>query len=88
MISLKNFGIFAIATCLLFPASSVYGHGFGVDTISSVNVQGKELSIMVEMPMYFENQQEQITITAVEDETKENAFLCRKWYFANYCYSK
>lgn len=59
--------------CLLFPASSVYGHGFGVDTISSVNVQGKKLSIMVEMPMYFENQQDQITITAIEDESKENA---------------
>jgi predicted secreted protein with PEFG-CTERM motif len=73
MISLKNFGIFVMVACLLFPASSVYGHGFGVDTISSVNVQGKELSIMVEMPMYFENQQEQITITAVEDESKENA---------------
>lgn len=71
--SLKNFGIFAMIACLLFPASNVYGHGFGVDTISSVNVQGKELSIMVEMPMYFENQQEQITITAVEDESKENA---------------
>ena len=73
MMPLKNFGIFVMVACLLFPASSVYGHGFGVDTISSVNVQGKDLSIMVEMPMYFENQQEQITITAVEDETKENA---------------
>ncbi len=71
--SLKNFGIFAIVACLLFPASSVYGHGFGVDTISSVDVQGKQLSIMVEMPMYFEKQQDQITITAVEDESKENA---------------
>jgi len=73
MISIKNFGIFVIVASLLFPASSVYGHGFGVDTISSVDVQGKKLSIMVEMPMYFENQQDQITITAVEDETKENA---------------
>ncbi|HEY5736302.1 MAG TPA: PEFG-CTERM sorting domain-containing protein [Nitrosopumilus sp.] len=73
MMSLKNFGIFAIVACLLFPASSVYGHGFGVDTISSVDVQGKQLSIMVEMPMYFEKQQDQITITAVEDESKENA---------------
>jgi len=59
--------------CLLFPASNVYGHGFGIDTISSVDVQGKELSISVEMPMYFENDQEQITITATEKETKENA---------------
>jgi len=73
MISIKNFGIFVIVASLLFPASSVYGHGFGVDTISSVDVQGKKLSIMVEMPMYFENQQDQITITAVEDESKENA---------------
>ena len=74
MISLKHFGVFAIIGCLLFPASSVYGHGFGIDTISDVNVQGKDLSISVEMPMYFENDQEgQITITATEDETKENA---------------
>ncbi len=73
MMSLKNFGIFVIVTSLLFPASIVYGHGFGIDTISSVNVQGKELSISVEMPMYFENQQDQITITATENETKENA---------------
>ncbi|QLH03601.1 peptidase [Nitrosopumilus cobalaminigenes] len=74
MMSLKNFGIFALVACLLFPASSVYGHGFGVDTISSVDVQGKQLTILVEMPMYFESDQEgQITITATEDETKENA---------------
>ena len=73
MMSLKNFGILVIIASLLFPASSVYGHGFGVDTISSVDVQGKQLSIMVEMPMYFENQQDQITITAIEDESKENA---------------
>ena len=73
MMLLKNFGILVLVACLLFPASSVYGHGFGVDTISSVNVQGKTLSISVEMPMYFENDQSQITITATEDETKENA---------------
>ena len=70
---LKKLGIFALVTCLLFPASSVYGHGFGIDTISSVDVQGKILSISVEMPMYFENDQDQITITATEDESKENA---------------
>ena len=70
--SLKKFIVFALVTCLLFPASSVYGHGFGIDTISSVDIQGKELSISVEMPMYFENDQGQITITATEDETKKN----------------
>ena len=73
MLLLKKFGLFTIAVCLLFPASSVYGHGLGIDTISSVDVQGKEISISVEMPMYFENEQEQITITATEDKTKENA---------------
>ena len=71
MKSLTKFGIFAIIACLLFPASNVYGHGLGIDTISSVDVQGKEISISVEMPMYFENDQEQITITATEDKTKE-----------------
>ncbi len=73
MMSFKNFGIFVLVACLLFPASSVYGHGFGLDTISSIDIQGKKLSISVEMPMTFENDQEQITITATEDETKENA---------------
>jgi len=29
--------------------------------------------VSVEMPMYFENEQDQITITATDDETKENA---------------
>jgi predicted secreted protein with PEFG-CTERM motif len=73
MLSLTKFGTFAMIACLLFPASSVYGHGLGIDTISSIDIQGKEISISVEMPMYFENNQEQITITATEDETKENA---------------
>ena len=72
MLFLKKIGLFGILAFLLFPASSVYGHGLGIDTISSVDVQGKEISISVEMPMYFENEQEQITITATEDETKEN----------------
>ncbi len=73
MLSLTKFGIFPIAIILLFPAGSVYGHGLGLDTISSVDIQGKEITITVEMPMYFENDQEQITITATEDETRENA---------------
>jgi len=73
MLSLTKFGIFLMVFCLLFPASSVYGHGTGIDKISSIDIQGKEISITVEMPMYFENDQEQITITATEKETKENA---------------
>jgi len=73
MLSLIKFGIFVIVACLLFPAGSVYGHGLGIDTISSIDTQGKEISITVEMPMYFENDQEQMTITAIEKETRENA---------------
>ena len=73
MLSLTKFGIFVMVACLLFPASSVYGHGLGIDTISSIDIQGKEISISVEMPMYLENNQEQITITAIEKETRENA---------------
>ena len=58
---------------MLFPASSVYGHGLGIDTISSISIQEKQISISVEMPMYFENDQEQITITATDTETDESA---------------
>ena len=70
----KKITVFGLvfALCIFLP-SDVYGHGLGIDVISSVDVQGKELSISVEMPLTFENSQEQITITATEDETKENA---------------
>jgi predicted secreted protein with PEFG-CTERM motif len=71
--SIRKYGLLVLMACLIFPASNVYGHGFGIDTISSIDIQGKKLSISVEMPMYFENTQEQITITATEKETKENA---------------
>jgi len=74
MISLKKFVIFGLISCLLFPASSVYGHGFGLDTISSIDIQGKKLSISVEMPMTFENDQEQITIHGEQDS------LLGAWY--------
>ena len=73
ILSFTKFGIFVMVACLLFPASSVYGHGLGIDTISSIDIQGKKIKITVEMPMYFENDQEQITITAIEKETRENA---------------
>ena len=97
---LSKFGIFVIATIavsLLFPVSSVYGHGLGIDTIRSVDVQGKKISISVELPMSFEQTSEkQITITATEDETKENArnvtfliglFHENKMIFRNYFFA-
>ena len=73
MLSLKKLLILPIIFCLLFPASSVYGHGLGIDTISVNTIQEKQISISVEMPMYFENDQEQITITATDTETDETA---------------
>ena len=73
MLSMKKLLVLSIIFCLLFPASSVYGHGLGIDTISSINIQEKQISVSVEMPMYFENDQEQITITATDTETNETA---------------
>lgn len=74
ILSKTKFAIFLLGVVLVFPISSVYGHGLGIDTISSVDIQGKEISITVELPLSFDNMEEkQITITATEDETKENA---------------
>ena len=71
--SYKQFAILVLAVAVFFPVNSVYGHGVGLDKISSIDIQGKEISISVEMPLSFENGEDQITITAIEDETKENA---------------
>lgn len=100
ILSLSKFVIFTItviAISLLFPVSNVYGHGFGIDTIRSVDVQGKKISISVELPMVFEQTNEkQITVTATEDETKENAknvtfliglFHENKMMFRNYFFA-
>ncbi len=62
----------AVAAVLL-PANSAYGHGLGLDKISSIDIQGKEISISVEMPLSFKNGGDQITITATEDQTGQNA---------------
>ena len=72
MLSITKVLIFSMIFCLLFPASSVYGHGLGIDTISSISIQEKQFSVSIEMPMYFENDQEKITITATDNETDEN----------------
>ena len=89
--------LFVVIGCVVFPVSNVYGHGLGIDTISSIDVQGKDVSISVEMPIYFENEQEQITITAIEDETKEPAknvtfliglFHDNEMVFRNYFYAE
>jgi predicted secreted protein with PEFG-CTERM motif len=69
-----KFIIFIILTSLLIPHSEVFGHGFGIDTISSADIQGKKISISVELPAYLdEDNDKQITITAIDDKTKEHA---------------
>ena len=65
--------ILIVAFCILIPPN-VYGHGLGIETISGVNVQGKNISISVELPMYLDNSKEQqLTITATEKNSGENA---------------
>lgn len=58
---------------MIVPFNSAYGHGLGLDTISGINADGKKISITVELPMNFDSDEKQITITATEDATKENA---------------
>lgn len=64
--------VLTIAVIILFPVNA-YGHGLGIDTISSIDVAGKEISVSVELPMYFDENQEQLTITAIDKKSKENA---------------
>ena len=73
MIHISRIVIFSLILGMIVPVSSAYGHGLGLDTISSIDVNGKEISIVVELPMNFDSDEKQITITAKEDETKENA---------------
>ena len=66
--------VFALIVGITIPIGSVYGHGLGFDTISSIDAGGKDITITVELPMYFtDSDEKQITITAIEDETDENA---------------
>lgn len=63
-------GIFAMAAVVLFPIGIAYGHGFGVDTIQSIDLQGRDITISVELPEDFEQPgSKQITITATDDDT-------------------
>ena len=83
---------------LLIPTTSVYGHGIGLDKISSINVQGKPVSITIEIPNPVEKSEEyQLTITTTEDSTKQNAknvtllvglFHDNKIVFRNYFFTE
>ena len=78
------------------PFQSVYGHGLGLDTISLIDVAGKKISVSIEMPMYFTESEKQITVTAIDEETKEKAnnvtfliglFHENKMIFRNYFFA-
>lgn len=62
--------MFAVAASVLFPAGMAYGHGIGLDTIQSVDL-GRDVTITVELPTYFEEGSKRITITATDDESDQ-----------------
>ena len=57
--------------------NNAYGHGLGLDTIPSFDVYDKKVSIVVELPMSFDDLEEkQITITTKDETDKaENVTL-------------
>ncbi len=61
--------MFVTIPLVLLSTSDVYGHGSGVDTIRSIYLQEKELSIDVELPTYFEDNEKQLTVTATYEDT-------------------
>ena len=64
--------VLVLAT-IAIPVDSVYGHGLGFDTISSIAAGDKKITLTVELPMYFtDSDEQQITITAIDDDTDEN----------------
>ena len=59
---------------LIFPITNAYGHGLGFDTISDININGKEISVTIEMPLYFaESEEKQILVSATEKKGRENS---------------
>ena len=63
----------ALVALAAFPAGTAYGHGLGLDHISSVDVGGKEVSITVEMPLDIAKGQDMLTVTATDDMTGKAA---------------
>ncbi|MEX2059498.1 MAG: hypothetical protein WD966_00355, partial [Nitrosopumilaceae archaeon] len=57
---------------LLIPLENSYGHGWGIDT-TLIDVNGRKISVSVELPLYSnESNDNIITVTAIDKETKEN----------------
>ncbi len=57
---------------LLIPIQNTYGHGWGIDS-TSIDVDGRDISVSLEIPQYFDELEEKyITVTAIDEESKEN----------------
>jgi predicted secreted protein with PEFG-CTERM motif len=72
---MKNKLLFTSTIFLLFliPIDNSYGHGLGIDT-ARIDIDGKKISVSVEIPDDFDESQEKIiTITAIDEDTKETA---------------
>ena len=71
----NNLIIFTSISLIVFfiiPVQYSYGHGWGLDT-TTINVDGRDISISVEIPQYFDESEDKvITITAIDKETNQN----------------
>lgn len=87
-----------IVSILIVPISDAYGHGLGLDTIKSVDVNGKKITITTEItPADFEeNAEKKIIVSAIDSQTNQNTnnttFLIGlyhegKMIFRNYFFS-
>ena len=57
---------------LLMPLENSYGHGWGIDT-TLIDIDSRKISISVELPLYSDESNDNvITVTAIDKETKEN----------------
>ncbi|MGI0064822.1 MAG: PEFG-CTERM sorting domain-containing protein [Nitrosopumilaceae archaeon] len=62
----------SISLILLIPLENSYGHGWGIDT-TLIDINGRKISVSVELPLYSnESNDNIITVTAIDKETKEN----------------
>ncbi len=63
-----------LSVLMIGSVSNVYGHGLGLDTIKSVDVNGKKITITTEIvPMDFtENKEKKIIIRATDLQTDQN----------------
>lgn len=63
-----------LSVIMMLPISNAYGHGLGLDTIKSVDINGKKITITTEItPTDFtDNTEKRITVSAVDSQTNQN----------------